>query len=248
LAGGQPFDGGGGVGVDAFWITAVGTDVAVVVPSLFVARTRKRTVLPTSADSACSSECGPADLGAAPAVVVAAEPGVGVAVGVVVPVAAVAVELLALLRRPEIVGGEVFSGFAVPAARLKPANAESEATTTAATPAPKAAPMAIQRFLCVVCISYPFRLLVVVCSWCPLRHSPDDNGSKRRFPDAYTVPHGLTSQMPLNLAERTLELVNIPSPSREEAPLLEYVRPRCRCRSPTGRTRRCSTRSTAGGR
>jgi len=30
--------------------------------------------------------------------------------------------------------------------------------------------------------------------------------------------------MPLNLAERTLELVNIPSPSREEGPLLEHVR------------------------
>jgi acetylornithine deacetylase/succinyl-diaminopimelate desuccinylase-like protein len=30
--------------------------------------------------------------------------------------------------------------------------------------------------------------------------------------------------MPLNLAERTLELVNIPSPSREEGVLLEHVR------------------------
>ena len=37
-------------GAAAFWITAVGTDVAVVLPSAFFATTRKRNVFPTSAD------------------------------------------------------------------------------------------------------------------------------------------------------------------------------------------------------
>jgi hypothetical protein len=38
LPGGQPFEAGGvGVGVDAFVITAVGTEVAWLLPSLFVA-------------------------------------------------------------------------------------------------------------------------------------------------------------------------------------------------------------------
>ena len=37
-------------GAVAFWITAVGTEVAVVWPSAFFAITRKRSVLPTSAE------------------------------------------------------------------------------------------------------------------------------------------------------------------------------------------------------
>ena len=37
-------------GAAAFWITAVGTDVAVVWPSEFFATTRKRNVFPTSAE------------------------------------------------------------------------------------------------------------------------------------------------------------------------------------------------------
>jgi hypothetical protein len=47
--GGQPFGRGGGVGA-AFWITAVGTEVAFVEPSPLVARTRNRIVFPTSAE------------------------------------------------------------------------------------------------------------------------------------------------------------------------------------------------------
>ena len=46
---GQPFEAGGvGVGVVAFWITAVGTVVALVLPSPFFAVTRNRMVFPTS--------------------------------------------------------------------------------------------------------------------------------------------------------------------------------------------------------
>jgi hypothetical protein len=57
LPDGQPFAGGG---VAAFVITAVGTDVASVDPVLFVARTRNRTALPTSADvSLYSREVAP---------------------------------------------------------------------------------------------------------------------------------------------------------------------------------------------
>src|SRR5580765_6741416 len=70
-----------------------------------------------------------------------------------------AVSVLPSCAVPEIDGGVVFTGLAVAAATPEPANAESEATTIAATPAPKAAPTAAQRFLCVVCISYPFHLL-----------------------------------------------------------------------------------------
>src|SRR3954449_6148586 len=47
----QPLAAGGvgaGAGVSAALMTAVGTDVAVVLPSAFVAVTRKRIVLPTS--------------------------------------------------------------------------------------------------------------------------------------------------------------------------------------------------------
>jgi hypothetical protein len=54
---GQPFDGGGAA---AFVITAVGTDVAFVDPLAFVARVRKRIVLPTSAEvSLYSREVAP---------------------------------------------------------------------------------------------------------------------------------------------------------------------------------------------
>src|SRR5205085_109328 len=50
--GGQPVAGlgGGGGGPAGFLITAVGTEVAVAEPAVFLAVTRTRTVLPTSAE------------------------------------------------------------------------------------------------------------------------------------------------------------------------------------------------------
>src|SRR6478736_4691140 len=52
LPAGQPFEAGGGVvgGAVAFWITAVGTELAWSLPSAFFAITRNRSVLPTSAE------------------------------------------------------------------------------------------------------------------------------------------------------------------------------------------------------
>ena len=46
--GGHPLLGGGGVG--DFTTTPVGAEVASVVPSLFLARIRRRIVLPTSSE------------------------------------------------------------------------------------------------------------------------------------------------------------------------------------------------------
>src|SRR5262245_56030807 len=58
---------------------------------------------------------------------------------------------------PLIVGGLVLTGATLLAAPPAVANAARAATTTAATPAPKAAPRTTQRFFCLVCIPNPFR-------------------------------------------------------------------------------------------
>ena len=57
LPGGQPFAGGGGAGVAAFWITAVGMDVASVAAREFLAVTRSRRVLPTLRRRGCMCCC-----------------------------------------------------------------------------------------------------------------------------------------------------------------------------------------------
>src|SRR5262245_6558776 len=187
-AGGQPLD-GGGVGVDSFWITALGTEVACVVPSLFVARTRKRTVLPTSADfSVYCCVFAPPMLAQLPPSLSQRSHWYWYLSGLLSQLPRLPWSCLPCCGVPEIVGGEVFTGLAVPAATLEPAQAASEATTTAATPAPKAAPMAVQRFLCVVCMSYPFRLLVLSET-----RYPHTAGAKRRFSRRLHLPRlGLT--------------------------------------------------------
>ena len=113
----------------------------------------------------------------------------------------------------------VFTGFAWLAAAPELANAASAETTTAATPAPKAAPMATQRFLCVVLIScVPFRLCIT------LRYVPCRGNTRSSvFPRTLTKPVHTANLRAVDLARRTLELIDIASPSREEAALLEHV-------------------------
>src|SRR5581483_3495502 len=83
---------------------------------------------------------------------------------------------------PEMIGGCWLTGFAALAAMPGLAKAPRAAATTAATPAPNAAPIATQRFLCLVCMPNPFRRLVLPreTSWFPVPEA--QNGS---FRDAY---------------------------------------------------------------
>src|SRR5215467_10000607 len=135
---------------------------------------------------------------------------------------------------PEMVGGDVFTGLSALAATPEPANAASEATTTAATPAPKAAPIAVQRFLCVVCMSYPFRLLVLSIRRFPRRAVP--NGA---FSKGLHLPRGgvnlrrcppISRNAPWNWSISRLRAV-------QKHRFSSTYATRCRCRSPTEPTR-----------
>src|SRR4029079_13259587 len=110
-------------------------------------------------------------------------------------------------------GGLVLTGATLPAAPPDVTNAARAATTTAATPAPKTAPRAVQRVLCLVCIPCPFRNR----SRCLTRRrfSPGRNLQTALFETLTTASRPVNLRgMPSDLARRALELVNIPSPSR----------------------------------